>query len=54
MINTREDLKLLYQEDHIIEPYNDERFSKPLGRMSDFQNRWAGFNIVVRWIVLIE
>jgi ubiquinone/menaquinone biosynthesis C-methylase UbiE len=33
MINTREDLKLLYQEDHIIEPYIDERFSKPLGRV---------------------
>lgn len=33
MINTREDLKLLYQADHIIEPYIDERFSKPLGRV---------------------
>ena len=33
MINTRENLKLLYQEDHIIEPYIDERFSKPLGRV---------------------
>jgi hypothetical protein len=33
MINTRENLKLLYQEDHIIEPYIDERFSKPLGKI---------------------
>ena len=44
MINSSKQLKSLYQEEHIVRSYIDERFSKPLGRVQhccqvDYVNR---------------